>query len=71
MSSTWKQCHIRQIFPDRPHRYLSSGMEFKDVAMAYRVGIETAREAIHLTCGVLWDRLKDLYMKVSIDNCLE
>ncbi|XP_064479041.1 uncharacterized protein LOC135392252 [Ornithodoros turicata] len=44
-------------------RYLSSGIDFKDVAMAYRVGIETAREAIHLTCGVLWEKLKDLYMK--------
>ncbi|XP_064475737.1 uncharacterized protein LOC135389632 [Ornithodoros turicata] len=44
-------------------RYLSSGIDFKDIAMAYRVGIETAREAIHLTCGVLWAKLKDLYMK--------
>ncbi|XP_064460399.1 uncharacterized protein LOC135370547 [Ornithodoros turicata] len=43
-------------------RYLSSGMAFKDVAMAYRVGIETAREAVHLTCTALWNRLKDLYM---------
>lgn len=27
------------------------------------VGIETAREAIHLTCQVLWDVLSPLYMK--------
>ncbi|XP_064461689.1 uncharacterized protein LOC135371631 [Ornithodoros turicata] len=44
-------------------RYLSSGLDVKDVAMAFRVGLETAREAIHLTCNVLWERLRVLYMK--------
>ncbi|XP_064464983.1 uncharacterized protein LOC135376409 [Ornithodoros turicata] len=37
-------------------------MAFKDIAMAYRVGIETSREAVHLTCVALWNRLKDLHM---------
>lgn len=32
--------------------------------MAYRVGIETARVAIHVTCRALWDRLKSHFMKV-------
>ncbi|KAH7951316.1 hypothetical protein HPB52_007742 [Rhipicephalus sanguineus] len=44
-------------------RYLASGMAILDVAMAFRVGIETARVAIHCTCRVLWDVLSPLYMK--------
>ncbi|XP_064466875.1 uncharacterized protein LOC135378005 [Ornithodoros turicata] len=44
-------------------RYLSSAMDLKDVAMAYRMGLETAREAILLTCTALWEILKERYMK--------
>ncbi|XP_037581495.2 uncharacterized protein LOC119464548 [Dermacentor silvarum] len=44
--------------------YLASGQEVKDVAMAYRVGIETARLCIHFCCRVIWARLKDRFMKV-------
>ncbi|KAK8760887.1 hypothetical protein V5799_027847 [Amblyomma americanum] len=36
--------------------------------MAFRIGVETEREAIHLTCQVLWDVLSPLYMKVSSDT---
>ncbi|KAK8769527.1 hypothetical protein V5799_014007 [Amblyomma americanum] len=49
-------------------RYLSSGMPIPDVAMAFRIGIETAREAIHLTCQVLWDVLSPLYMKPPTES---
>ncbi|KAH9362001.1 hypothetical protein HPB48_014940 [Haemaphysalis longicornis] len=45
-------------------RYLSSGMRIPDVAMAFRVGKETARQAIHLTCLVLWEELSPIYMKL-------
>ncbi|XP_064469243.1 uncharacterized protein LOC135383875 [Ornithodoros turicata] len=44
-------------------RFLSSGMQIKDIALAYLVGLETAREAIHLTCKVLWSTLQPLVMK--------
>ncbi|CAN7944090.1 unnamed protein product [Ixodes hexagonus] len=44
-------------------RFLSSGMLIRDVAMAFRVGFETAREAIHLTCQVLWEVLSPVFMK--------
>ncbi|KAH7977351.1 hypothetical protein HPB49_000831 [Dermacentor silvarum] len=44
-------------------RYLASGMSIPDVAMAFRVGIETAREAIHSTSRVLWEVLSPLYMQ--------
>nr|XP_054928897.1 uncharacterized protein LOC129385793 [Dermacentor andersoni] len=44
-------------------RYLSSGMLVRDAAMAFRVGLETARKAIHLTCNVLWEVLSPVYMK--------
>ncbi|XP_064462155.1 uncharacterized protein LOC135372477 [Ornithodoros turicata] len=44
-------------------RYLSCGDPIQDIALSYRVGIETAREAIHLTCRVIWDTLSPLYMK--------
>lgn len=44
-------------------RYLASGMSIPDVAMAFRVGVETARLAIHCTCRVLWRVLSPLYMK--------
>ncbi|XP_064469559.1 uncharacterized protein LOC135384278 [Ornithodoros turicata] len=47
----------------RPLRYFSSGMAIKDVALGFRVGIQTAREAVHLTRSVLWNTLKVLYMK--------
>ncbi|XP_040357252.1 protein ANTAGONIST OF LIKE HETEROCHROMATIN PROTEIN 1-like [Ixodes scapularis] len=44
-------------------RYLSSGNPIMDIAMEFRVGLETAREAIHLTCRVLWEELAPRYMK--------
>lgn len=45
-------------------RYLASGQDIKDAALAYRVGIETARLAVHVTCtGILW-RMKDFHIKV-------
>ncbi|KAM7283468.1 hypothetical protein ISCGN_000576 [Ixodes scapularis] len=43
-------------------RYLSSGDPVKDVALAFRVGISTARAAIIDTCKSLWERLRPLYM---------
>ncbi|KAH8009219.1 hypothetical protein HPB51_013127 [Rhipicephalus microplus] len=46
-----------------PSRYLSSGMLGRDAAMAFRVGIETARNIIHETCTVLWEVLAPEYMK--------
>ncbi|KAK8761825.1 hypothetical protein V5799_026905 [Amblyomma americanum] len=36
--------------------------------MAFRIGIEAAREAIHLTCQVLWDVLSPLYMKPPTES---
>ncbi|KAH8019686.1 hypothetical protein HPB51_021008 [Rhipicephalus microplus] len=45
-------------------RYLSLGMLVRDAAMAFRVGIETARNIIHETCAVLWEVLAPEYMKV-------
>ncbi|KAH7934091.1 hypothetical protein HPB49_021424 [Dermacentor silvarum] len=49
-------------------RYLSSGMLIRDAAMAFRVGLETAREAIHLTCSVLWEVLSPVYMKPPTED---
>ncbi|KAH7965504.1 hypothetical protein HPB49_008490 [Dermacentor silvarum] len=43
--------------------YLASGQEIPSIALAYRVGIETARLCIHLSCRTLWARLKDHVMK--------
>ncbi|KAH8009046.1 hypothetical protein HPB51_009586 [Rhipicephalus microplus] len=45
--------------------YLASGQDIPSVALAYRVGIETARLCIHETCEAIWERLKDHVMKVS------
>ncbi|KAL1469818.1 hypothetical protein MTO96_024800 [Rhipicephalus appendiculatus] len=44
-------------------RYLCSGNAIIDIAKDFRVGLETAREAIHLTLQVLWDDLTPQYMK--------
>ncbi|KAL1487087.1 hypothetical protein MTO96_046681, partial [Rhipicephalus appendiculatus] len=44
--------------------YLASGQDIKDVALAYRVGFETARQCIHFCCKVIWKRLKGQFMKV-------
>ncbi|KAH7984785.1 hypothetical protein HPB51_026920 [Rhipicephalus microplus] len=43
--------------------YLASGLDICNVALAYRVGIETARRSIHVTCRAIWARLKDHFMK--------
>ncbi|KAH9360751.1 hypothetical protein HPB48_020230 [Haemaphysalis longicornis] len=43
--------------------YLASGQDICSVALAYRVGVETARTSIHLTCRAIWARLKDHFMK--------
>ncbi|XP_049515858.1 uncharacterized protein LOC119435724 isoform X2 [Dermacentor silvarum] len=63
-----RQHHIRE--PLEPGErlaialsYLASGQDIKDVALAYRVGIETARVCIHVACRAIWARLKDHYMK--------
>ncbi|XP_075540151.1 uncharacterized protein LOC142575073 [Dermacentor variabilis] len=48
--------------------YLASGQEIKDVALAYRVGVETARLCIHLCCRSIWVRLKDHFMKVPSET---
>ncbi|KAG0432231.1 hypothetical protein HPB47_021030, partial [Ixodes persulcatus] len=42
--------------------YLSSGDPVKDVALAFRVGVSTARAAIVDTCKSLWERLRPIYM---------
>nr|XP_037280909.1 protein ANTAGONIST OF LIKE HETEROCHROMATIN PROTEIN 1-like [Rhipicephalus microplus] len=44
--------------------YLASGLDICNVALAYPVGIETARRSIHLICRAIWARLKDHFMKV-------
>ncbi|KAL3194427.1 hypothetical protein MRX96_016219 [Rhipicephalus microplus] len=44
--------------------YLASGLDICNVALAYRVGIETARRSIHVTCRAIWARLKDHFMKI-------
>ncbi|KAH8037974.1 hypothetical protein HPB51_020255 [Rhipicephalus microplus] len=43
--------------------YLASGLDICNVALAYRVGIETAQRSIHVTCRAIWARLKDHFMK--------
>ncbi|KAL1437656.1 hypothetical protein MTO96_048737 [Rhipicephalus appendiculatus] len=40
-----------------------TGNAIIDIAKDFRVGLETAREAIHLTLQVLWDDLTPQYMK--------
>ncbi|KAK8770697.1 hypothetical protein V5799_012837 [Amblyomma americanum] len=49
-------------------RYLCSGNAIVDIAKDFRVGLETAREAIHLTLQVLWDDLAPQYMKPPNDQ---
>ncbi|XP_064467604.1 uncharacterized protein LOC135378481 [Ornithodoros turicata] len=49
-------------------RYLSSGDPIQDIALSFRVGVETAREAIYLTCQVIWDTLSPLYMKPPTED---
>ncbi|KAH7942637.1 hypothetical protein HPB51_028680 [Rhipicephalus microplus] len=44
--------------------YLASGLDICNVALAYRVGIETDRRSIHVTCRASLARLKDHFMKV-------
>ncbi|KAG0416307.1 hypothetical protein HPB47_006523 [Ixodes persulcatus] len=63
-----KQCLCRQPLSSGERlaltlRYLSSEMQIQDVAMTFRVGIETAREAIHLICEVLWEELSPHFIK--------
>lgn len=52
--------------------YLASGLDICNVALAYRVGIETARRSIHVTCRAIWARLKDHFMKVgNVRACIK
>ncbi|XP_040066640.1 uncharacterized protein LOC115309373 [Ixodes scapularis] len=44
-------------------RYLSSGMQIQDIALAFRVGISTASGVIHSTCKILWTALQPLCLK--------
>nr|XP_054928799.1 uncharacterized protein LOC126534360 [Dermacentor andersoni] len=63
-----RQHHIREPLEPRERlaialSYLASGQDIKNVALAYRVGIETARLCIHVACRAIWASLKDHYMK--------
>ncbi|KAL1439360.1 hypothetical protein MTO96_010373 [Rhipicephalus appendiculatus] len=49
-------------------RFLLSGMLVRDAAMAFRVGIETARSIIRETCTVLWEVLSPQYMKTPTEQ---
>ncbi|XP_077511927.1 uncharacterized protein LOC144122288 [Amblyomma americanum] len=48
--------------------YLAKGQDIKDIALAYRVGIETARVTIHFCCRIIWARLEDQFMKVPSEG---
>ncbi|KAH9379103.1 hypothetical protein HPB48_018115 [Haemaphysalis longicornis] len=43
--------------------YLASGQDISNVALAYRVGVETAWRRIHVTCRANWAFLKGHFMK--------
>ncbi|XP_065280296.1 uncharacterized protein [Dermacentor albipictus] len=43
--------------------YLATGHDICHIARAYRVGLETARQCIHVTCQAIWARLKDRFMR--------
>ncbi|KAM7291819.1 protein ANTAGONIST OF LIKE HETEROCHROMATIN PROTEIN 1 [Ixodes scapularis] len=63
-----RQFFIREPLPSEERlaialSYLSSGQQIKDVALLYRVGLETARQAVHVTCRALWERLHQPFMK--------
>ncbi|KAK8758607.1 hypothetical protein V5799_017472 [Amblyomma americanum] len=60
---------VREPIPSRARlamtlRYMASGMQIQDVAMAFRVGISTASNIIHETCKVLWQVLQPIFLKV-------
>ncbi|XP_077493704.1 uncharacterized protein LOC144104505 [Amblyomma americanum] len=50
--------------------YLSSGQVICNVALAFRVDIETTRRCIHETCQAILERLKDHFMQANMGrNC--
>ncbi|KAH9375630.1 hypothetical protein HPB48_022239 [Haemaphysalis longicornis] len=53
----------RRTLARNPNCYLASGQYICNVALAYRVGAETAWRSIHVTCRAIWARLKDHFMK--------
>lgn len=44
-------------------RYLSTGDSIMSIALAYRIGLSTAKSIIHETTDVIWDVLKNTYLK--------
>ncbi|KAG0428095.1 hypothetical protein HPB47_024894 [Ixodes persulcatus] len=71
-----RQFFIREPLPSEERlaialSYLSSGQQIKDVALLYRVGLETARQAVHVTCRALWERLHQPFMKMSTAEIAE
>ncbi|KAH9374709.1 hypothetical protein HPB48_003539 [Haemaphysalis longicornis] len=46
--------------------YLASGQDICSVVLTYRVGVETARTSIHLTCRAIRERLKGHVMKGTL-----
>ncbi|XP_077507599.1 uncharacterized protein LOC144118568 [Amblyomma americanum] len=47
--------------------YLASGQDISNVALVYRVGIETARQCIHAACRAIWEQLKDHFMQTPTE----
>ncbi|KAK8782994.1 hypothetical protein V5799_015666 [Amblyomma americanum] len=64
-----KQYVIREPIPSRARlamtlRYLASGKQIQDVAMAFLGGISTANGIICDTCKLLWEVLQPICLKV-------
>ncbi|KAH7933036.1 hypothetical protein HPB49_007164 [Dermacentor silvarum] len=63
-----KQWVVREPVPSRCRlaitlRYLASGMQIQDVAMAFKVGISTTSNIVKEVCALLWDVLRPKCMK--------
>ncbi|KAH7936729.1 hypothetical protein HPB49_003414 [Dermacentor silvarum] len=63
-----KQWVLREPVPSRCRlaitlRYLASGMQIQDVAMAFKVGISTTSNIVKEVCALLWDVLRPKCMK--------
>ncbi|KAK8774351.1 hypothetical protein V5799_011116 [Amblyomma americanum] len=48
--------------------YIAAGQDIKDIALAYRVGIQTARVTTHFCCRIIRARLKDQFMNVPSEG---
>ncbi|CAH2008365.1 unnamed protein product [Acanthoscelides obtectus] len=52
-------------------RYLATGLSFRSLAFAFRMGKSTVSNIVFETCQIIWEELVEEFMPIPTENCLK